>query len=169
MAERAEVIVDFSQYSPGTKAFLRNTLERPALSELMRFDVVKREADDAKIPSRLVEPGFLVWTINGKRFDPDRTDAKIALGEVEFWRFRNEATLRLLGRLHPAHVHLAHFQVLERNGRPPLAHERGWKDTIALEKGEEVLVMLRFEKFKGRYMLHCHNLEHEGSRNDVAF
>jgi spore coat protein A len=113
-----------------------------------------------------------VWTVNGKRFDPDRSDAKVPLGEIELWRFRNEAPLRLLGRPHNAHTHLAHFQILERNGKPPLPHERGWKDTVALQKDEEALVMLRFEQFRGRYLLHCHNLEHEDhammSRFDVV-
>ena len=51
------------------------------------------------------------------------------------------------------------------NGKPPLLHESGWKDTVAL-------VMIRFEQFRGRYMLHCHNLEHEDhmmmSRFDVV-
>ena len=49
------------------------------------------------------------------------------------------------------HVHLAHFQILERNGKPPLVHERGWKDTVALEDNEEALVMIRFEQFRRRY------------------
>jgi FtsP/CotA-like multicopper oxidase with cupredoxin domain len=69
--------------------------------------------------------------------------------------------MRFLSSPHPTHVHLAHFQILERNGKPPLVHERGWKDTVALDVGEDVLVMLRCEQFRGRYMLHCHNLEHE--------
>jgi FtsP/CotA-like multicopper oxidase with cupredoxin domain len=198
MAERAGVVVDFSGCDPGTKVFLMNTRrDEPELKQLMRFDVVKREADDATIPSRLSEPGFLerpkaphirrwefragfsfsdgpppiVWTVNGKRFDPDRSDGRIPLGEIELWHFRNESALRFLGRPHNAHVHLAHFQILERNGKQPLAHERGWKDTVALERGDEALVMLRFEQFRGRYMLHCHNLEHEDhammSRFDV--
>ena len=196
MAERAEIIIDFSRYAVGTKIFLLNTREKQELAQLMRFDIAKREPDDVQIPSRLTDPGFLdrprgansrnwefranfnrseggppvMWTINGKRFDPDRTDANVQLGETELWRFRNEGFL-FLGRPHPTHVHLGHFQILERNGKPPLLHERGWKDTVALDKGEEVLVMIRFEQFRGRYMLHCHNLEHEDhammSRFDV--
>ena len=188
----------FSRCAPGTKVFLLNTRrDKPELAQLIRFDVTRREPDDSRIPSRLSDPGFLkpprtanvrtwsfrarlnlregapplVWTINGERFDPDRSDATVQLGETELWRFRNEAALRFLGRPHPAHVHLAHFQILERNGEPPLAHEKGWKDTVALETGEEALVMIRFEQFRGRYMVHCHNLEHEDhgmmSRFDV--
>ena len=187
MAERAEVIVDFSRYAVRTQVFVTNGLVKSPLTPIMRFDVVKRETDDAQIPTRLSDPGFLerpktaktrtwtfrpsfsfrelptpiVWTINGKRFDPNRCDAAVALGDVELWRFRNEAPVRFVGSPHPTHVHLAHFQVLERNGKPPLIHERGWKDTVALDIGEEVLVLLRCEQFRGRYMIHCHNLEHE--------
>jgi FtsP/CotA-like multicopper oxidase with cupredoxin domain len=58
-------------------------------------------------------------------------------------------------------VHLVNFQVLERNGHPPPPHERGWKDTVAVGKGERVKVIARFDGYKGRYVLHCHNLEHE--------
>jgi FtsP/CotA-like multicopper oxidase with cupredoxin domain len=187
MAERAEVILDFTRFAPGDKIFLVNTYEPSPQDQLMRFDVVKRESDVSSIPPRLCEAGFLprpknanmrtwtfrasfslregpppvVWTINGKRFDPDRTDAKVRLGEIELWRFQNQARLRFLGRPHPAHVHLTHFQIVERNGRSPLVHETGWKDTVALDGGEEALVLIRFEQFRGRYMLHCHNLEHE--------
>ena len=56
-------------------------------------------------------------------------------------------------------------------GGASIATENGWKDTVALEAGEEVLVLIRSEQFRGRYMLHCHNLEHEDhamkSRFDV--
>jgi len=197
MAERAEIIIDFNRYPIGTKIFLLNVREKHELAPLMRFDVVKSESDDAQIPSRLTDPGFfarpkgansriwefranfnpsaggppIMWTVNGKRFDADRTDANVQLGEIELWRFRNHGFL-FLGRPHPAHVHLSHFQILERNGKPPLLHESGWKDTVALDPGEEVLVMIRFEQFRGRYMLHCHNLEHEDhammSRFDIV-
>ena len=198
MAERAEVIIDFSRHAVGTRLFVLNTLETPARAPLLRFDVVKQEADDSAIPAHLSEPGFLerpktattrtwsfrptfslrdlpapiTWTINGQRFDPNRSDAAVPLDEVEFWRFRNEAPVRFMGSPHPTHVHLAHFLILERNGKPPLVHERGWKDTVSLDNGEDVLVMLRCEQFRGRYMLHCHNLEHEDhammSRFDVT-
>ena len=191
MAERADVVIDFSRYDVGTKLFMMNVAEKPTFAQIMRFDVVRREADDSRVPSRLSDPAFLerpktattrtwslraglrfgeglppiAWTINGKPFDPNRSDAAIALGDVELWRFRNEAPLglplRVLARPHPTHVHLAHFQILERNGKPPLAHERGWKDTVALDGIEDVLVLLRFSQFRGRYLLHCHNLEHE--------
>jgi spore coat protein A, manganese oxidase len=98
--------------------------------------------------------------INGEPFDPARVDADPQLGDVEVWRFVSRG---FLGRtmLHPVHTHLAPFQVLRRNGRAPLRQERGWKDTVALEDDEEVEVMVQWSGYRGRYLLHCHNLEHE--------
>ena len=59
------------------------------------------------------------------------------------------------------HVHLGRFQVLGRNGRAPRAIDAGWKDTVDLRPYEVVQVLVRFEGYRGRYLLHCHNLEHE--------
>jgi spore coat protein A len=100
------------------------------------------------------------WVINGKPFDPARVDADPRYGDVEVWRFVNRASL---GRtmLHPVHTHVAAFQVLSRNGHAPLRRERGWKDTVGIEQGEQVDVIVRWTGYRGRYLLHCHNLEHE--------
>jgi FtsP/CotA-like multicopper oxidase with cupredoxin domain len=198
MAERGDVVIDFARVPLGTKLFLLNTRERPENQLLIRFDVIRQESDDASIPPRLSNPGFLrhearatrrtwtlrptfslrhglpptLFTINGREFDADRVDARVPLGEIELWRFRNETVGPFFAMPHPAHVHLSHFRIVERNGRPPLIHERGWKDTVALENGDEVLIAVRFEQYRGRYMLHCHNLEHEDhammSRFDVV-
>ncbi len=42
-----------------------------------------------------------------------------------------------------------------------MPHEGGWKDTAALEFDQSVTVIMRFDGYRGRYLLHCHNLEHE--------
>ena len=53
------------------------------------------------------------------------------------------------------------FQVIERDGAQPPRHEAGWKDTVAVAKGHEAKVIARFGGYRGRYVVHCHNLEHE--------
>jgi spore coat protein A, manganese oxidase len=185
MAERVEVVVDFSVYPLGTKVVLENRREEASLRSVMRFDVVRTARDDSRVPERLgdIEPldrlqavrtrtfefgGKLTfgvppgvhWVINGEPFDPLRVDASPQLDDVEVWRFVNRP---FLGRtmVHPVHTHLAPFQVLSRNGRPRLRQEGGWKDTVAIADGEEVEVAIRWRGYKGRYLLHCHNLEHE--------
>jgi len=69
---------------------------------------------------------------------------------------------------HPVHIHLAKFKVLSRNkvlsprngGEPPPT-DAGWKDTIDLRPLEVARVIARFDGYRGKYVFHCHNLEHE--------
>jgi len=74
---------------------------------------------------------------------------------------------------HPVHLHGVHFQVLDRTVddaqrsgwetvRKGLLDE-GWKDTTLLMPGERVRILVRFDGYRGVYLLHCHNLEHEDS------
>jgi len=108
------------------------------------------------------------------------------LGEYEVWQLIN-----LTGDTHPIHVHLDPFQILSRRGiryeiaeggiedlaitaavtceRDPadqLDHtiddnERGLKDTVRVNPHEVVEIAVRFTSYSGRYMYHCHILEHE--------
>ncbi|ADI12900.1 Bilirubin oxidase [Streptomyces bingchenggensis BCW-1] len=175
-AERAEVVIDFSRWRPGTTILLANTLAGGRMRAVMRFRVARKARDESQVPHRLVdvEPlgraravatrdfdfrltgagGSRAWTINGYRFSTDRVLATPRLGTVERWRFTSDFH-------HPVHLHLAHFQVAARDGREPGAHERGWKDTVDVRPYETVDVLVRFRGYPGRYMFHCHNLEHE--------
>ena len=63
---------------------------------------------------------------------------------------------------HPVHVHLDPFQVLRRGGgRRRASTTPGWKDTVDIRPAEIVDVAVRFSDHAGRFVFHCHNLEHE--------
>jgi spore coat protein A, manganese oxidase len=51
--------------------------------------------------------------------------------------------------------------VISRNGGPPGPYDAGWKDTVLLRTGDDVRMVARFGGYKGKYVFHCHNLEHE--------
>ena len=185
-AERVEVVIDFAEYPLGSRIVMQNQNKGGAMASVMRFDVVRAAPDDSAIPATLatVEPLWpeqavtertfvfaptlsrqhfpYYWTINGQEFDPNRVDARPKLGDVEIWRFVNHKLFNLHGMPHPIHVHLVNFQLLDRNGgQKPAPYETGWKDTVNVAEGEEARVIMRFAGYKGRYMLHCHNLQHE--------
>ncbi len=105
--------------------------------------------------------GELIWTINGKPFDPARIEASVKRGQPELWTFRNEGG----GWTHPVHAHMEEHQVVSRDGKPvpDAAHpdDRSREDTVALEGGESVTVYRNFRTFTGKYVTHCHNLSHE--------
>ena len=43
----------------------------------------------------------------------------------------------------------------------PAPSERGWKDTIRVDPLSVTRIIAKFEGFAGRYVWHCHILEHE--------
>ena len=76
------------------------------------------------------------------------------------------------------HLHLVQFQILQRQGfnaaalhngtleligspRAPQANEAGWKDMAVVNPKETLTILIRFEGYTGRYVFHCHMLEHE--------
>lgn len=92
--------------------------------------------------------------INGKVMDMDRVDIRARLGAIEIWQVEN-----LVGMDHPFHLHGFQFQVIERNGVPE--PYRSWKDTVNVPKHETVRFVVRYDDFPGKWMFHCHILDHE--------
>jgi len=97
--------------------------------------------------------------INGKLFDSNRIDENVAANTNEIWVFDNSKG----DGQHPMHLHGVFFQVLDRTGGrgTRIASESGWKDTVLVMPGETVRVLVPFESNTGKFVFHCHNLEHE--------
>jgi FtsP/CotA-like multicopper oxidase with cupredoxin domain len=182
-AERYDCIVDFSHYPVGTEVQLVNGLGQQGAAKVMRFRVVRKASDGSRIPARLaeIEPldtsgairrewrftrkrgaGPMMWAINDRYFDPERMDARPELGRTEIWRLYSDLH-------HPVHIHLSPFQVISRGGRRVELDEYGWKDTLDLLPTEYADIAIRFDNFRGKYLLHCHNLEHEDMGMMAAF
>ncbi len=103
--------------------------------------------------------GGSAFSINGRAMDMGYINEVIKLGDTEIWEISNPSPLP-----HPFHVHDVQFQILDRNGAPPHAGERGLKDTVVLNAGETVRIIAKFEDYADPdmpYMYHCHILEHE--------
>ena len=96
-----------------------------------------------------------------------------ATHSVEIWNLVNSTD-----DTHPIHLHLVRFQILDRRpfdvftfqngGRvayvgeavPPMPDEAGWKDTVRGQPGTVTRIIIQFDGYAGRYMWHCHLLEH---------
>ncbi|MEU1734805.1 multicopper oxidase family protein [Streptosporangium sp. NPDC020145] len=172
--ERAEVVIDFGPRRVGEQVVL-NDVSGPVL----RFDVVTRVADDSRVPDVLrplpplpalgsgrtdreitlkVDMVRGAAYINDQVFDPNRVDARVKRGSTEIWRITNLDTDVSLD--HNLHLHLVQFRILDRDGAPPLPGESGLKDTVLVPAGASVRIQVTFGDFLGRYLYHCHMLEH---------
>jgi len=98
-------------------------------------------------------------TINNLTFEMNRIDEVTNSGDIETWVFDNSEG----DDLHPMHIHGVQFQVVKREGGRGtiIASEKGWKDTVLCLPGEKVSVLMTFPNHKGKFVFHCHNLEHE--------
>lgn len=174
-AERAEILIDLSNYSKGDKLSLRDDN-----FDLMTISIVSESNSSTIIPDKLTDiikynvndvvktrefvmsgMGPMV-TINGKQMDMDRIDERVNLNKLEEWIVSNDSSgMGMMNSVaHPFHVHSVQFQIIERNGNIPPQNELGWKDTVMINHGETVKLLVKF-KYKGMFMYHCHILEHE--------
>jgi len=175
-AERADIVIDFSKYRLGTQVFLTDTS-----GQILRFDVVRSETDTSQLPTTLralptlptptvsrnismafdFSSGMAVGTINGAAFDPNVIDFTVKRGATEEWTITNNDTAP--GIDHSFHMHLVQFQVISRTGSPHLPDDAGLKDTVRVPPGTSVKVRAKFTDYLGKYVFHCHYLEHSSA------
>lgn len=77
----------------------------------------------------------------------------------------------MMDMAHPIHLHGQQYQIIRRKqeGVNAAAYnsvkegflDTGWKDTVLVMPGEAVEIVKPFQDYKGLFLYHCHNLEHE--------
>jgi spore coat protein A, manganese oxidase len=185
--ERAEAIVDFAG-AAGERVELRSGLRhdgrngagsKPYVGALMQFRVgAGRSPDRTRVPRRLRPlPGWTrqasrkpnrsweitigglfrpTWLINGRTFNPARSDAFPVLDTTETWEIVNRT-----GVAHLMHMHHTDWYLLARDGKPAPPWEDCLKETFFVHPGERILVAGHFSDYTGKFLIHCHMLDHE--------
>jgi len=92
--------------------------------------------------------------INGKTMDMARVDVSAKVGATEIWEIEN-----VVGMDHPFHLHGFQFQVLDRDG--VAEPYRSWKDMLNIPKHSTARIIVRYDDYPGKWMFHCHILDHE--------
>ncbi|MCY1274322.1 Spore coat protein A [compost metagenome] len=193
MAERADIVVDFSKYPIGTTLYLVNKMRQedtregkdikdpgtrvlkivvdrvPPAQDLSQVPAVLRPlppitaAQIAAAPVRrwVFERSSGMWSINAKLFNVNIPRASITQGRAEIWELVNPED----GWTHPIHIHFEEGQIIGKIVKgvsvPVPPQHRGRKDVYVIDAFTTLRVFLRFRDFKGKYVMHCHNLIHE--------
>jgi FtsP/CotA-like multicopper oxidase with cupredoxin domain len=198
VAERKDVIIDFSNVPIGTSIYLENRVEQrdgqgPESTLLtqadaipvLRFDVDRDPPvpDASRVPAtlRALPPATLSEVVTTRTWDFDQSNGQWVVNNRLFDYNRVDAQVRK-GTAekwiirngsrrwsHPIHIHFEEYQILTRNGVAPPAQERARKDVLELHPNETVEIFLRFRDFTGRYVMHCHNTIHEDHAMMVRF
>lgn len=97
----------------------------------------------------------MVWALNGI---VGRTSTPL----IEAPRGRT-VTMKMVNATswpHAMHLHGHHFRVIERDGKP--VPHGPWRDTVLLRRGENLRVAFVADN-PGKWLLHCHMVEHQAS------
>jgi spore coat protein A len=126
-----------------------------------------------EVQDRIQNPMLMV--LNGKRWHEPVTETP-RLDTTEIWEFVN-----LTEDTHPMHLHLVRFRILDRRSidvfgyrnfktlkfiaaaQPPSPTEDGWKDVVQCPAGMITRILVHFDGYAGKYLYHCHVLEHEAN------
>ena len=142
-----------------------NNIHRVSLNEMMSMQVLSKKDNESFGPIEAdlgtvneISPGVFEGTPLG--WDESMTEV-VKVGDVEEWEIYN-----FTADAHPIHVHLVMFEIVNRESletkavRGPEPNEIGRKDTVIAYPGEITRIRAHFDK-AGRYVWHCHILEHE--------
>jgi FtsP/CotA-like multicopper oxidase with cupredoxin domain len=88
---------------------------------------------------------------------------------MEIWELTNLND----GWQHPIHIHFEEGRILSKTvngiaGPDPGATSAAARTSIVVGENMTIRVLLRFRDFKGKYLMHCHNLDARGPRHDAA-
>jgi FtsP/CotA-like multicopper oxidase with cupredoxin domain len=111
------------------------------------------------------------YTLNGGLFNAASiAENEVATaGSLELIQVTNTSGMPIIP--HPIHFHGRQFQMLDRTVLPAnqtnwnsvkdgfIMH--GWKDTFLIMPGETVRFLVQHGNHFGKFLYHCHNLEHE--------
>ena len=111
-----------------------------------------------RLDARAGGPLGIEWMIDGRAFAGHDAHAEHERGvELVRGRFHRLRFVNGSARLHPIHMHGMFFRLLARDGRP--VEEPFFRDTVLVHPREEIDIgVLPLDS--GRWMLHCHILEH---------
>jgi bilirubin oxidase len=133
---------------------LRTSADAPVPAMTVPTTLRAVKAIDTKLVAARRAIVFSQGMINGKTMDMSRVDVSGRIGTTEIWQIENVVAMD-----HPFHLHGFRFQVLDRDGVPePYV---SWKDSVNVPKHGRVRIAVRFEDFAGKWMFHCHILDHE--------
>ena len=173
--KRFDVLIQGGEPGPAELKTLEYNQQGDIYPETLLATVTVNPSDltAATLPEKLVEPDDLRgatvdvsrtitfakdqasghFLIDGKMFDENRIDQAVKLGALEEWTIINNNSQQ-----HPFHIHTNDFQVISINGEPFEAASH--VDTVNLPADGTVVVRIPFLDFTGKFVYHCHILNH---------
>jgi FtsP/CotA-like multicopper oxidase with cupredoxin domain len=178
--ERYDIVVgpfnEWDVFQIETLPYNRVTFARPKKFSYATVHVMEQKSSKAYLPERLTEIPSLApqdaivnrkvkmsvnpslkrgidFMVNNEMHCEDKP---VMVGDLQVWEVSNTSLMD-----HPFHLHGFFFQVLEENGKLP--EYKAWKDTYNLKPKSKIKIAWMPDNRPGRWMYHCHILEHHAA------
>jgi len=139
-----------------------NTLSMPDRDGALTVPLVMTGGAASETDTSVMMGSGPVWQFNGTAgMMMGQPLFRAARGRTAMVRFENHTAWP-----HAMHVHGHHFRLLERTGGP--APQPFWWDTLLVQPGETSVIGFVADN-PGKWMLHCHMLDHQASGMDSWF
>ncbi|MDB5642479.1 MAG: multicopper oxidase [Hyphomicrobiales bacterium] len=189
--DKAQIVRELSAAAESFDADIRQVVRRDLADDLKltaftpHADIPDGEISGAQRVVFSIEShpdqkeGEFRWGVNAQRFGHHRIGRVLKIGSAEEWTISSSSAVS-----HNFHLHVNAFQVvkvLDGKGRDvtdpsvPRATRLGWEkdnlgfvdtkglwmDTIYMKQGYKVVVRIRYERYTGDALLHCHFIDHQ--------
>lgn len=180
LVNQSEALMEFRVASAAGPASTQSEPTPSSFSIPRTLRSVERIPESAAVLTRTLtlneymhpQSHVMLMLLNGKYWHDPVTETP-RLNTVEIWNLINTTQ-----DIHPIHLHLVRFQLLDRRAfdvddfldyqkfrylgepAPPEPGETGWKDTIQAFPETVTRIIIPFRGYPGRYVWHCHLLEH---------
>ncbi|MGF2039064.1 MAG: multicopper oxidase family protein [Nostoc sp. CmiVER01] len=142
---------------PGSKKFLADLLkakQKDAPPDITRIDGRQEVLFDIQLPNQFSDEKAPKFMVNGTPFDiNDPNPITLQLKKADEWVLKSAFVN------HPFHIHVNPFQYTRKD--PNGNDEVIWRDTLLVRQGKDEIIKSRYDSFLGKFVLHCHILDHE--------
>ncbi|WP_445633270.1 Multicopper oxidase, types 2 and 3 [Nostoc sp. DSM 114161] len=143
---------DWKTNSSFVNALLAARKNNELLADITDEEIAGHEK--INIQFNLTEEEPKQFLVNNAEFElEDPNPISLTLGTANEW------TLSSQKFNHPFHIHVNPFQQTRKD--PQGNDEIIWRDTLMVKQGQPLTIRSRYEDFDGKFVLHCHILDHE--------
>ncbi len=138
-------------------------MELPAEGSINKYRLPSISADDVS-GLQTVTYGInappLQFAVDGHEYDSNNV-RRLELGKTEEWTAKSENNVGPIH--HPFHIHVNPFEIfsIKNESEVEQLDHPIWRDTVILRAGWTVKFRTHYKRFTGKFVHHCHILDHE--------
>jgi FtsP/CotA-like multicopper oxidase with cupredoxin domain len=150
--QKVLAVIEVKGTGPDMRLPARAQVSRLRLRSVSDGEVARRPVQNVTFDIAPKPDGTFAFMVDDEEF-PGSTRV-LQLHKADEWKVETKRAS------HPFHIHVNPFEVIEKDSSGKVTRKY-WKDTMLVKEGQPLTLRSRYETFDGKFVLHCHILDHE--------